>query len=349
MANWESLRRQIAICGQVTAVSGSAPIPNARVQLTAAPVAFQRKARAYAKLHGSAWETLSERVDRTLTAADGAYYFLDLPDGDYTITAYLSERLPTYDYAESSATVSRTADGTIQAATVDVALPDYTGKPYAPVFTPTSLADCQLWLQADALTLADEAAVSSWEDSSEQGVIVEAATPPTLKHGQINGRSAVQFDGSSTYFTLNLATESTEHTIFAVVDHAPTEGSSNYLFEAQTGRLTLDCAQSSAPHNIRWNDGSWRAIAPAIAGVQMFNWRFGGTTGELWRNGQSLGTVTYTPKPIGGKVTLGANYQGRSSNFRGSVAEFVYFSRALEDKERQAVEAYLNGRYAIFS
>ena len=111
----------------------------------------------------------------------------------------------------------------------------------------------------------------------------------------------------------------------------------------------LDCAQSSAPYNLRWNDGTWRTIAPAISGVQLLCWRFDATTGEVWRNGQSLGTATYTPNPIGGVVTLGANYQGRSGFYKGGVAEFIYFSRALEDEERQAVEGYLNGRYTIYS
>ncbi|MCP5013282.1 MAG: hypothetical protein GY942_25155 [Aestuariibacter sp.] len=349
MSDWEILRRQIAISGQITAVADNAPISQAQVQITAAPDAFMNKVRLYAKLHGNAWDGLTKRVDRTETAADGAYYFLDLPNGDYTISAYVPHRLPLYDYAEGEGVVSRDDTDTVQAATVDVALPPFSGKTFPPAFTPQMIADCQLWLQADGLALADGATVTSWADSSGQAVSVTTENGPTYLAAGFNGRSALRFDGATTYFTLDLANEASEHTIFAVYDITPTEGSSSYLFEAQTGRLTLDCAQSSTPHNLRWNDGSWRTIAPAIAGKQVVTWLFSGTTGELTRNGVSLGSATYTPQSIGGVVTLGANYQGRSSFFKGDVAEFLYYSRALSLDERQTVENYLNGRYALFS
>ena len=348
MGDWESLRRQIAISGQVTAVDTADPIPNARVQITAAPDTFMRKVRLYAKQHGTAWESLTKRVDRTQTAVDGAYYFLDLPDGDYTVTAYVPHRLPPYDYEEGAGTVSRDDTGSIHSVTVNMALSAFSGKTFSAVFSPADIADCQLWLQADALSQGDGAVVMNWPDSSGQDVAVTSENGPTFVAAGINGRAALRFDGITNHFTLMLASEATEHTLFAVYDMTPAEGSSSYLFEAQTGRLTLDCAQSSSPHNLRWNDGSWRTIAPAISGKQMMTWLFAGATGELTRNGVSLGSATYTPNAIGGTVTLGANYQGRSSFFQGDVAEFLYYSRALSLDERQAVEDYLNGRYAIF-
>jgi hypothetical protein len=79
----------------------------------------------------------------------------------------------------------------------------------------------------------------------------------------------------------------------------------------------------------------------------MVTWRFSETTGELFRNGTAVGSTTYSPQSIGGVVTLGANYQGRSSFFKGELAEFLYYNRALSSDERQAVEVFLNGRYAI--
>ncbi len=99
---------------------------------------------------------------------------------------------------------------------------------------------------------------------------------------------------------------------------------------------------------MRWNDGTWRTIDPAISGQQIVTWRFSQTTGELFRNGTAVGNASYTPQAIGEVVTLGANYQGRSSYFKGELAEFLYYNRALTSDERQAVETFLNGRYAIF-
>ncbi len=352
MAGWETLRRQITISGRVTAAADGRAVVGAQVQITAAPDAFMSKVRLAAKQHGAAWGRMAERVDRTMTAVDGAYFFLDLPAGDYTMTAYLPQRLPAYDYAESAAQVSRDAQGTIQQTRADVALTAFSGKTFPPVFVPTDIAGCQLWLQAEALLLQDGEAVTSWPDSSGQANdAAQSATTnaPIFNSNSFHGHPALAFDGSASYLNLNLAETATEHTFFAVYDQTPTEGSSNYIFEAQTGRLTLDCAQSSAPHNMRWNDGSWRTVVPALAGKQIVTWLFKGTTGELFRNGVSLGSATYTPRPLGGMVALGTNYQGRSSFFKGCVAEFLYYNRALSLDERRAAEAYLNNRYAIFS
>lgn len=351
MTSWQTLRRQIALSGQVTAVADNAPVANAQVQITTAPTAFMNKVRAHAKQHGAAWEKMAERVDRTSTAVDGFYYFLDLPDGEYTVTAHLPEPIPTYDFGRSAGQVSRDEQGTIQQAQVDVQLEAYSGQAEPPAFTPTDIADCQLWLQAEALVLPDGEPVTRWPDSSDQATAVTQANSddaPLLGSTLFNGRAALEFDGESNYLTLDLANTGTDHTFFAVYDQTPTLGSSNYLFEAQTGRLTLDCAHASDPHNLRWQDSSWRVIAPAISGKQLITWLFSDTTGEIWRNSALLDSATYTPKPIGGTVTLGANYQGRSSHFKGNVAEFLYYGRALSLDERQAVEEYLNGRYAIF-
>ena len=350
--SWQILRRQIAIAGQITTEVDELPIAGAQVQITAAPTAFMNKIRLNAKQYGLVWEDMEQRVDRTVTAVDGFYYFLDLPDGDYTITAHLPQRIPSYDFATGTGQVTRDQQGTIQQTHIDMALAPFSGKTYPAAFSPTDIATCQLWLEADTLTLADGDTVTSWADKSAQAVPVvqeETEKAPVFNSAALNGRSALVFNGESSYFTLSLENSATEHTFFAVYDQTPTEGSSNYLFEAQEGRLTLDCAQSSSPFNLRWNDGSWRVIAPAIAGCQLITWQFSGTTGEIWRNGSSLGTATYTPQSLGGAITLGANYQGRSSYFKGNVAAFLYYNRALSLDERQAVETYLNGRYAIFN
>ena len=352
MANWETLRRQIAIAGQVTDAATGKPIPGAQVQITQAPDSFLRKVNLRAKLHGNAWDNMTERVDRQETAADGAYFFLDLPDGDYTITAYDFHRLPSYDYEQNSGTVARDDQGTVQQIQLDVALSAFSGKTFAaPTFVPTDINDCQLWLQAEVLALADGTIVTSWPDNSGQNHQVEqaeVAKAPVYQSQGLNGRPTLSFDGANHYLTLNLANETTEHTFFAVYNHTPTEGSSNYLFEAQTGRLTLDIAQSSAPHNLRWNDGTWRTVDPALSGQQIVTWCFSDEMGELFRNGTAVGSATYSPQAIGGVVTLGANYQGRSSYFKGELAEFLYYNRALNNDERQTVETFLNGRYAIF-
>jgi hypothetical protein len=63
-----------------------------------------------------------ERPDRTQTAIDGHFHFLDLPDGDYTLTASLPGTGTCYGAVEKKVQVSRN-DNKIKLAAADIALP----------------------------------------------------------------------------------------------------------------------------------------------------------------------------------------------------------------------------------
>lgn len=64
-----------------------------RVELIEAPDSFKRKMQLKALSHGDAWETLARRPDRTQTAEDGSFYFLDLPAGEYQLQATVPKGL----------------------------------------------------------------------------------------------------------------------------------------------------------------------------------------------------------------------------------------------------------------
>ena len=65
---------------------------------------------------------------RQLTAADGHFHFVDLPDGSYTLTVSLPGSGTRYGAAQAPATVARTAQGKITMAVSDLALPPTTLK-----------------------------------------------------------------------------------------------------------------------------------------------------------------------------------------------------------------------------
>ena len=101
MTGWEVLRRQVAIGGAVCEPSG-AGAPGAEVCIRQ--------------------KTGSTVRDRFCTRPDGTYYFLDLPDGEYVVSA----RLRQYS-AEAEAAVSRDEKGTIRMIRLDLSLSE--GKP----------------------------------------------------------------------------------------------------------------------------------------------------------------------------------------------------------------------------
>ena len=128
METREIVRHRVAIAGRVTDAQTGRAIGGARVEITAAPGIFADWLAIRKIQYGAHWVAMAERPDRTRTAADGHFHFLDLPDGQYTLTASLPSAVSRYGKAESRAMLSRDGDGTITTAAADIALPPTTLK-----------------------------------------------------------------------------------------------------------------------------------------------------------------------------------------------------------------------------
>ena len=128
MIQSETVRHQVAIAGRVTDAQSTRALGGALVRITAAPTEFTTWLNVHALQYGTKWATLLERPDQAVTAADGHFHFMDLPDGQYTLTAWLPGSGSRYGAAPVQATVARTAQGKITLAVSDLALPPTTLK-----------------------------------------------------------------------------------------------------------------------------------------------------------------------------------------------------------------------------
>ncbi|HEX2644833.1 MAG TPA: carboxypeptidase-like regulatory domain-containing protein [Thermoanaerobaculia bacterium] len=117
------VRHRAAIAGRVTEASSGKPLPGARVEITAAPPAFQRRLALQAQAGGAGWPALAERPDRTQAALDGHFHFLDLPAGAYTLTATLPGGGSRYGQASAPVTLTLDGQGKVVFKTVDLAIP----------------------------------------------------------------------------------------------------------------------------------------------------------------------------------------------------------------------------------
>jgi len=105
MMECEIVRHQVAIAGRVTDAQTGKSISGAQVDITAGP-----------------------SRDRSRTAEDGHFHFLDLPDGKYVLNASLPGLGERYGTAEVQAEVSRDAQENIKIAAADMALQPTTVK-----------------------------------------------------------------------------------------------------------------------------------------------------------------------------------------------------------------------------
>lgn len=126
---WKEIRHQVAIAGRVIDARTNKAIKGVLVSITRAPAAFTNwlavKALQYDETQ---WANMFERPDRTRTAPDGHFHFMDLPDGQYTLTASLPGSGSRYGEVKKRVTVTHDNGGDITMAEVELALPSTTIK-----------------------------------------------------------------------------------------------------------------------------------------------------------------------------------------------------------------------------
>jgi len=137
---WETARHRAALGGRVKDARTGEPLAAVRVEIAAGPAAFTSRLDLLVRQHGDLWATLAERPDRTRTARDGFFRFLDLPAGQYILSASLPGSGTRYGTATAGVTLSSDAQGDTLPGTVDLELPATTiqgrirSTPNAPVW-----------------------------------------------------------------------------------------------------------------------------------------------------------------------------------------------------------------------
>jgi hypothetical protein len=128
MIAWQVARHRVGIAGRVTDAETGKPIPKVAVTMTEMPTAFKRMLKSASTPYGNRWSSMVERLDKTLTRADGLFYFLDLPSGKYTLSASLPGSGKRYGVAQAAATVTHDAQGGLKMAMVSLVLQPTTVK-----------------------------------------------------------------------------------------------------------------------------------------------------------------------------------------------------------------------------
>lgn len=235
-------------------------------------------------------------------------------------------------------------------------------------FAPTDVAGLQVWLKADAGTftdngfgtpsVADGDPVGGWTNqigalgSANTG---DASMRPTLKTGAngLNGKSVLRFDSANLQQleTANLSTlfptaaalfvvvRINTDTTYVIVDtHAIDDywlfnGGDGYIGAFRSSRVESYPASPFMP-------SSGNAIFTVISSASTY---------EVLKNGASAGATT-AGFSAGTAWRIGGPYLGGASGkyFNGDIAEILAYDSVLSTPNRQAVEAYLNTRWAVY-
>lgn len=117
-SDWQIICRQVAIGGRILDENDHA-VAGAQVTITSMPNGFKHRLEGAAGAAGARWDNLKERPDRTQSRPDGVYFFLDLPEGSYTLNAIdpRTDRL-----AEKKVSVVRDSEQILEMMSADLKL-----------------------------------------------------------------------------------------------------------------------------------------------------------------------------------------------------------------------------------
>jgi hypothetical protein len=239
-------------------------------------------------------------------------------------------------------------------------------------FSPLSIPGLALWLDAsDASTLfqasngttpatADGDVVGYWGDKSGNGnnaTQVTTANKPSLQLAEKNSKGVVRFDGGNDVLSAASVSLGAFGIFvvfrltggFLVLEHGNNLNTNDGCYLNSTSNATIGTRRSGvstskdlAPN---WgNDNTWRVVAYQYDGTNAgHTLRVNSVTQSLFdvvANNPGTGTVAAT-------FNIGNRADG-SAGIAGDIAELVVISGAVSDANRNAVESYLNTKWAVY-
>lgn len=227
-------------------------------------------------------------------------------------------------------------------------------------FNPTKITNCIAWYRGDLGITLNTGHVSAWADQSGRGDANEntaqgtGANQPTYNasNGTYNSQATVDFDAvNDTLVSGVWATACTRTTTIIVVgnsagstEHTAIDGVTNgfrYLISQFNATTTSMFAGSQPTGTFAW------ATKNGVIGE--FNTNGGGIDGTLY--GGDFTTPVFTNNNVGNnnltQLSVGSQNGGGSSFWNGSIAEIVFYSRALIQSERNQLRDYFNARYTL--
>jgi hypothetical protein len=230
-------------------------------------------------------------------------------------------------------------------------------------FTPTSIAGCQLWLDAadtSSMSFSSGSNINQWRDKSGLTNHATGVNSPVLSGNAISTYQAVT-STTNQYFTGSTSVTGTTVTVFSIAKTTRTlpNASSDQRLVSLANGANVDYGRADGVIAL-FNQGgtssiaTWRLSSVAASGITQnvaFQavCKYDGTTGYIWKDGTSggssasSGTFAVTKYGIGNQANPTAEY------WIGSIGEVLIYNVALGDTPRQQIEGYLAWKWGLQS
>lgn len=224
----------------------------------------------------------------------------------------------------------------------------------SPAWSPTSLANLALWLDADDPATITESggSVSIWADKSPSGFDAAAIANPSYVTAALNSRPVIRFSAGDHLEGTNPTQGATLRTVCAVWNRTG-GGSRGSLIDLGDTSSTGKSFAVTREYGVRVQNGvrTWSGsvgtsheitvTTATAASTASLNWHSNGTAAAVANtNAQSLDSDTQYR--VGSAFNNLADYR-----LAGDIAEIIVTSDALSDSEREKVEGYLSHKWGI--
>lgn len=225
-------------------------------------------------------------------------------------------------------------------------------------FSPTDIPNCAAWLDASQLGLSNNDDVTSWTDESGNGNNGTGVGYPEFLTNQVNGLPAIDFNGTSDYFTFSGFLDSaTSGSVFVVLatDVDPSASYSTSANPIQHCGTTVDVG------HYKWTDdskiydafGTSSRKTVGTTSTNITSWHIydvtsisGGWDARL--NGERLYSTSSNTVGFNGSYdpVIGRNIS-EAYNYSGRLAEVIFYSSAVSESNRQLLLGSLSDKYNI--
>jgi len=227
---------------------------------------------------------------------------------------------------------------------------------------PDQVSDCVLWLRSDDLVTSGSN-VTTWNNkvnSNKNAGQSTATKQPTLQTNQINGLSAVRFDGTDDCLTIASFDLRAEITLFLVLKQAATnkpffiEHSANatsndgfFVYGSSDSVMAVRRTnRSERGGNSNWAGTSW--------GIFLFKFSDNYNRHYCSLNSIPMGlgllnqiAALANNSSVSTTLNIGARNDGASVATSADHAEIIIYNRPLLDLEVSCINNYLKDRYAL--